>query len=537
MIFRKQRARTVQREYTGFSMKKNAPGRPPVNQAIRESVLREQRLEQLMDSCKQEVLRQIIGPFGLTPAMFDDKDGGNVTTQRNAEQGLFAKESEELNRADYDYSAAKREKMQEAVKSGSMTSEEFVDQYSGKREPSKRENGQGKLVMNAELDHLVPVRDIHAQGGWIKDKQGRTELSSDKNNLHYTTHKTNRSKGGKAPEEAMSPDRGFDEARIDPLLGKAKESLKEKLPDTSERLKYHGQELLGTGAQEAGRNAVRQAFGVVLHEYVNGSFQEIKVLFQDKHNERSLIDRLIESNHLVMQRVISKLKTALEALVEGGIQGFVSNLLTFLINNLITTSKKIVALIRESMQGLWKAIKMLVSPPAGMSGMEVARAVAKIIAAVVTTGLGMLMEESIKGFVMSMPMLAPIADILATAMTAIMTGIIGSLVIYGIDRLFDWLSSTGTELLQAYEANAQAQANIAEQLREWLDLQYRNSRLYEAAALEYERLRSSYSISAFQLGAASLDAGATIASRSAQIDLLSTQVERQKLLMAALKSL
>ncbi|SFV17132.1 hypothetical protein SAMN05216552_10604 [Pseudoduganella namucuonensis] len=469
--------------------------------------------------------------------MFDDKDGGNVTTQHNAEQGLFAKESEEFNRTDYDYSAAKREKMREAFEGGSMNSQEFVDQYTGKHEPTKRENNKGKIVMNAELDHLVPVKDIHRQGGWIKDKQGRTELSSEKDNLHYTTHKTNRSKSDKAPEEAMSAENGFDKARIDPLLNEAKESLKEKLPDTSERLMYHGQELLNTGVQEAGRNAVRQAFGIVLHEYVNGSFHEIKVLFQDRHNEQSLIDRFIESNKRVMQRVISKLKAALEALVEGGIQGFVSNLLTFLINNLITTSKKIVALIRGSMQDLWKAIKMLVNPPEGMSGLEVARAVAKIIAAVVTTGLGMLMEESVKGFILGVSILVPIADILATAMTAIMTGVIGSLVIYGIDRLFDWLSSTGTELLQAYEANVQAQANVMERLREWLDLQYRNSRLYGTAALEYQRVRDSYLISSFQLETATLDAGATIASRNAQIDMLSTQIERQKLLADVLKSL
>lgn len=504
---------------------------------IRGSELKAQRLNELMDSCKQDVLRQIIGPFGLTPSMFDDKEGGNVTTQHNAEQGLFAKESEEFRRSDYDYSAAKRKKMADAVKSGQMSSQEFVDQYTGKHEPTKRENASGKIVMNAELDHLIPVKDIHSQGGWIKDKQGRKELSSEKDNLHYTTHKTNRSKSDKAPEEAMSSDKGFDQSRIDPLLGKAKEAINEKLPDTADRLKYHGEELLGTGAKEAGRNALRQAFGILLHEYVNGSFQEIQLLFRDRHSDESLIDRLIESNKRVIQRVISKLKAALTALVDGGIQGFVSNLLTFLINNLITTSKKIVALIRESMQGLWKAIKMLVNPPTGMSGMEVSRAVAKIIAAVVTTGLGMMMEESVKGFILSVPILAPIADILATAMTAIMTGIIGSLVIYGIDRLFDWLSSTGTELLQAYEANAQAQADVLEHLREWLDLQYRNSRLYEATALEYQRTRDSYAVSSFQLETATLEAGTTIASRNAQVDMFSTQIGRQELLMNALKSL
>ena len=50
--------------------------------------LREQRLQDLMDTCQREVLQQIIGPLGLSPAMFDDKRGGSVTTQHNFEKGV-----------------------------------------------------------------------------------------------------------------------------------------------------------------------------------------------------------------------------------------------------------------------------------------------------------------------------------------------------------------------------------------------------------------------------------------------------------------
>src|SRR5690554_4458650 len=60
------------------------------NKPRRETALRDERLQNLMESCQQEVLRQIIGPFGLTPAMFDDKDGGNVTTLHNFNQGITA---------------------------------------------------------------------------------------------------------------------------------------------------------------------------------------------------------------------------------------------------------------------------------------------------------------------------------------------------------------------------------------------------------------------------------------------------------------
>jgi len=484
------------------------------------------------------VLRQIIGPFGLTPEMFDDVKGGNVTTQRNAEQGVFAKGTEVLDRSkDYDYNATKEEKRDEARKNGKLSSQTFVDQYTGRREPARRVKCNGLQGMNAEMDHLIPIKEIHGLGGWMKDKAGRKALSSVKDNLHYTTHAINRSKGGKAPEEALSAGNGFDENRIAPLLGKARKSIGRKLPGSSERLRYHGKELLSTGAKEAGRNALRQALGVLLHEFVHGSFTELKILLKDRQSEKNLIDRFIESLKRVMQRVVDKLKDALEALVQGGVQGFISNLLTFLINNLVTTSKKMVSVIRESTQSLWQAIKLLANPPVGMPALEVARQVAKIIAAVVTTGLGMLLEESVKGFIVSIPILVPIADVLATGMTAIMTGIAGALVVYGIDRIFDWLSSTGTELLQACEVNAEAQSEVVGRMQVWLDLQYQNSRLYHAAADEYRRIGGTYTTASFHLETACLDAGASIKSRSVLVETMSVQIEWQTQLCNAIKSI
>lgn len=520
-------------------MNKISPAQPYTNKPTRASALREERLQQLMESCQQEVLKQIIGPFGLTPAMFDDKDGGNVTTQNNAEKNIFAKESEELDRkkGDYNYSTAKSQIMRDSVQNGSMNSQEFIDTYTNKKEPTKRVDKNGKLVMNAELDHLVPVKDIHSQGGWMKDKEGRKELSSVKENLHFTTHKTNRIKGAKAPEDALSPANGYDEKIVDPLKEKSQTAIDKKLPTNSDRVKYHGKELLSTGAKEAGKNALRQAFGVLLHEFANGSFVEIKVLLNDKHDEKNLIDRLIESLKRVMQRVISKLKVALDALLQGGAQGFISNVLTFLINNLITTAKKFVTVIREGMQGLWQAIKLMLNPPKDMPPMEIARQVTKIIAGVVTTGLGMLMEESVKGFVTSIPVLLPIADVLSIALTAIITGVVGSLIVYGLDRIFDWLSSTGTELLQAYEANIEAQAGVVVRMQEWLELQFQNSHQYEICAIEYQRVHESYSTASFRLETAKIDASESINSRSSMIKTIAIQFDRKKRLSDALKSI
>jgi len=335
----------------------------------------------------------------------------------------------------------------------------------------------------------------------------------------------------------LSAENGFDSERIASLLEDATKAVGDNLPSTSDRLKYHGAELAKEGSKEAGKNALRQALGIVLHEFVNGSFSEIKVLLKDRRKDQNLIDRLVESLKRVMSRVINKLKAALEAAIQGGVQGFVSNLLTFLINNLITTSKKIVAIIRESMQRLWQAIKLMVNPPQGTSTLEITRQVTKIIAAVVTTGLGMLMEESVKGFIMSIPFLVPIADVLATALTAIMTGIAGALIVYGIDRTFDWLSSTGTELLAAQETYAESQTIVVGRLETWLKLQFENSRLYEVCAAEYQQLQRSFTVISFQMETAELEAGESVRTRGSMISTFEIQLERKKRLEDALRSL
>ena len=162
------------------------------------------------------------------------------------------------------------------------------------------------------------------------------------------------------------------------------------------------------------------------------------------------------------------------------------------------------------MQNLWRAIKLVANPPDGMSTLETTREVTKIITAVVATGLGMLLEESVKGFIVTIPVLAPIADGLATALTAILTGIAGALIVYGIDRLFDSLSSTGTELLTAHEANSDTQVLVVGHLQSWLSLQYENSRLYEACASEYRLVQKKFTAISFQMETATADAGESI---------------------------
>lgn len=39
--------------------------------------LRQQRLDRLYQECRKQVVSQLIGPFGLNPMMFEDRNGGD----------------------------------------------------------------------------------------------------------------------------------------------------------------------------------------------------------------------------------------------------------------------------------------------------------------------------------------------------------------------------------------------------------------------------------------------------------------------------
>lgn len=450
----------------------------PISLSPRQSVLRQTRMDELMESCRHEILRQIIGPFGLTPAMFEDKNGGNVTTTYNFEKGPdFIATEEDRNRheqwqADYDrrsYDDDKKIKRTARLKDHDTA---IISAYTGNELPR---NGQ------MHLDHVVPVKKIEddPRANLFMTRDQRVAMANSPRNLMPAEQSINCSMADKDKMEWAKSKRKEDPGKTNAESFGIDESLLQQTHKTGQQhvartvltnqIKKQGGELMTTGVQEAKHNALRQALGVLIYEFVNGSFIELKHLFRER-NQDNLIDRIVQSLKRVMQRVASRLKAALDAAISGGIQGFISNLLTFLINNFITTAKKVVTLIRESMKSLWEAIKIVVSPPAGMSGMDVARHATKIVSAAVVTALGILLEESVKGFLLGFPFLAPIVNVLSLALTAILTGITGALVIYCIDRLFDWLSATDTETLEILVSNLritnESVKRIAEDQRE-----------------------------------------------------------------------
>src|SRR5690606_8329446 len=110
-----------------------------------------------------------------------------------------------------------------------------------------------------------------------------------------------------------------------------------------------GKEVMLEGGKAAGRLALRQILGLILKDVVQGLIDDVRYLVREGLNgARSLMDllraRLEESFRSLREKWAEYLKEGASA----GLSGFVSTLLTLIINSFVTTAKNIVSLIREA---------------------------------------------------------------------------------------------------------------------------------------------------------------------------------------------
>ena len=183
---------------------------------------------------------------------------------------------------------------------------------------------------------------------------------------------------------------------------------------------------------------VRQALGIILTELVNGLFNEFKTLI--KHGiqaGKTLFDEIRERFAKVIKSVIKKIPDAIAGFFEGGISGFMSNLLTFLLNSVLSTAKRFVTMIRDGLLGLWKALKMIFFPPKGMTKQQALQEGLKILGTVIITSIGFLLNETVNAFMATVPFVGAFADVLTPVLTGIVTGLLSALLAYQIDRWFD----------------------------------------------------------------------------------------------------
>lgn len=431
-----------------------APIIPPTMEEVRATIYAlerqwdEQKFSAMLVACKRDCLRNITTPFGLGRIVASrDKLGGNITTQHNAEQKIFARVEEALTPEaqnqyrGYNYKKSRQERIDDHTNpDGSVT-----DGYTGNRLAPDR----------VDVDHVSSVEQMHHKGGgWMQSTQKRAERGGDKRNLVPTDQRLNRSMKGADIQEWMrqpsssDPSKSnaeyfnMDEERVREALIKSREADTEHRPSLKDKGVYFTERTVVTGTSEAMKSGVQKALGLLLANFFENVLDEAADAyrngFQDGVDKDSFYEALKCRLDRVLQTTLADWRQVLDVFKQGSIHGFISNFLTCCVNAFVTTSRRLVRIIREGWMFLVQAFKTLFSGE-HTSLNEAADAALKIIISGVMAALGIIIEENVaqmlEPLLGSIPLLGEMAPLLSTALVGAFVSFCTLGVIYLVDKL------------------------------------------------------------------------------------------------------
>lgn len=442
----------------------------------------EERVALLMEECRTSVLDCIIRPFGLAGVIFKDQLGGNVDTIHNVRnkeasedgQGVYAtKESKEAytNREDYTKDVASKYHQNENYKQTKKQAKRDLEE--GKLQDSYRD-GEVKKNDKVDIDHIISTKEIHEDPGRILAGLDADGLANKDSNLTPTDRSVNRSMQEKNVEQYISylertkddrekkikelenkdklsdQDRKnlnklkkLNEVNVDKLKEKdeeAREVYQKEINETYYASKKFKGSVTKTSATEGIKMGFQQAVGLLLREFALAIFDEFEVkgLFSNKKKlkiDKSFLNELKERLERVAKRIMSKWDDVVKSFAQGTISGFLSNIITVIINTFYTTAKRTVRMIREGFYSLVKAFKVLLFPKPGISVNAAAHEATKILTGGVIVGLGIVAEETLEKALQYIPLIAMIADKISPVVIGIITGLSIMLITYLIDKL------------------------------------------------------------------------------------------------------
>lgn len=417
-----------------------------------------------VESFQNMMIDQVLGPFGMSRALFDDRDGGAITSLHNFEKGVVANDADGARHAEW---VKANENNFERSDYDARLDERFPDMKSpdGKYHDGYRKPGTElpEGPRTAARDHVVPASEVErsSRGHLAQTREERVETATQDENVVLTGFNMNSSKSdedllvwaqkpnSKDPSKTNAEAYDLDEKVLKEKYKEAKAAV-EGAQKKAVFMKQ-GSELLVEGGKAAGYLAMRQVLGMILKDVVQGLIDDVRYLVREGFTG---VQSLIELVKARLQATFNTLREKwAEYLKEGasaGLSGFFSTLITLVINSFITTAKNIVTLIREAVLALVRSIKVIVAPPAEMSKGEIAFEVLRLLSAAVATCAGMALEESIKKALESIPLLTPFAGELAPVIAGIITGALTLFTVLAFDRIKDVIAFRNKQLADVH---------------------------------------------------------------------------------------
>jgi len=394
-------------------------------------------------------INSIVTPFGLGKVVAAyDKTGGNVTTVHNANKNIYANDKDKYERKDYTNAKNSNGEQFAGDSKKSVGSIFTRSQMDSKGNVTDAYTGKTQKADTTSPDHIESLSQHHKNGGFMQDSTKKADFATDKDNLALTDRSINQSMRDfdkkewkeKETEIGRKNKDKFEiyEKKLDEQVRKGKETSEKHLPTDMEKTQYYVKNSALTGLNEGGKMGMQQALGLVITEFFTAVFDEILDIykngfthgFDDDKFFSVLKDRLKK----IAIRVKDKWKDVAVAFKDGFISEFISNLATTVINMFVSTGKRIVRIIREGMFSLFRAVKLLLFPPEGMTYEDAMHEAKKLIASGLIISLGVIAEEYIDKLIRGTAILAPFADVLTAIFVGAITGLSITMVVYYIDK-------------------------------------------------------------------------------------------------------
>lgn len=405
------------------------------------------RVNELMTKAQRDIVLAIAGPLGLGKALaVYDKQGGNVTTIHNAQQGIYANVDERYNRDDYDKGVNSQGKKFSGDSKNSVGATFTKGQLDSKDQLTDGYTGETVMGKHTSPDHIVPLNSYHKNGGYMQSKTQRADFATDTENLTSTQRSINQSMSDedkldwldkKSNGRTVSNEEhfGIDRERLEAAVERGQAAADRHGPSAAEKAAFYSTHAAQTGMAEGLKMGAQQAFGMLMVELFSNALDEIKDLYRNGRESDSLLAELGKRLKRVGEKVAAKWEHMVESFSGGFISGFISNAVTVLINLFVTTGKRAVRMIREGIFSLLKALKTFLFPPKEMTFAQAAHEALKLLAAGGVVVGGVALEEAMEKLILSVPLFAPIAGMLTAVLVGAATALSMTFVCYLLDKL------------------------------------------------------------------------------------------------------
>lgn len=433
----------------------------PLAAAIEEilDVRTEARFLERMDESKMVLLRSVAVPFGLGHLVSAyDRVGGDVNTIKNARSGVYATEEKERqykNRGSYKL-------VKDACHSTSTYKAAFDEANARKKAGQLKDAYTGKDIPDRErssaIDHTISAKTVFNDPGRVLAGLDAATLSTIPENLNPTHFSINGSKQDATAQafiDRLEQNSERRRARIDELEAKLEltegehkelasrkaledvdaERLREKHEDAQDAidskinqewylsLEFAG-EVIGSCARSTVKTGVMAAFGEFLVEFLAACFDEVRDWYLQASGGNSVFDELKVRLARIADRVVSRKDAAWKAFKAGSLAGFISALISVIVNSLKTTQKRVQRMLREGAQSLVRVVALLAKPSGEVSARESLYSATHVV---LSTGLvlgGVVIEELIEDAIKTkLPVLAFAAEPIAVVLSGVVAGL------------------------------------------------------------------------------------------------------------------